>query len=67
VTCEHPGSEDLGLAQTLSPIEAAERQALVKAIQNTDGNMARAAAQLQVSRSTLYRRCRRLRIVHRGL
>jgi transcriptional regulator of acetoin/glycerol metabolism len=52
---------------TLSPIEAAERQTLVKAIRNTDGNMARAATLLQISRSTLYRRCRRLRIPHRGL
>jgi DNA-binding NtrC family response regulator len=40
-------------ANTLSPIEAAERQALVKAIRTTDGNMARAATLLQVSRSTL--------------
>ncbi len=53
--------------QPLSPIEAAERQALVKAIRDTEGNMARAAALLQVSRSTLYRRCRRLRITHRGI
>jgi transcriptional regulator of acetoin/glycerol metabolism len=51
----------------LSPIEAAERQALVKAIRQTEGNMARAATVLQVSRSTLYRRCRRLRITHRVL
>jgi transcriptional regulator of acetoin/glycerol metabolism len=50
----------------LSPIEAAERQALIGAIRNTEGNMARAAVQLQVSRSTLYRRCRRLHIAHRG-
>jgi transcriptional regulator of acetoin/glycerol metabolism len=49
----------------LSPIEAAERQAMVKAIRDTDGNMARAATLLQVSRSTLYRRCRRLAITHR--
>jgi sigma-54 dependent transcriptional regulator, acetoin dehydrogenase operon transcriptional activator AcoR len=67
VTHEPIDSEDPDLAQDLSPIEAAERQALVKAIRNTDGNMARAATLLQVSRSTLYRRCRRLRIVHRGL
>ncbi len=66
-TDEPIDSEDPDLAQDLSPIEAAERQALVKAIRNTDGNMARAATLLQVSRSTLYRRCRRLRIVHRGL
>jgi transcriptional regulator of acetoin/glycerol metabolism len=67
VTCEPIDSEDPDLAKDLSPIEAAERQALVTAIRNTDGNMARAATLLQVSRSTLYRRCRRLRIVHRGL
>jgi len=59
------GASDLG--SSLSPIEAAERQALVKAIRTTEGNMARAATLLQVSRSTLYRRCRRLRITHRGL
>ena len=66
-TYETIDSEDPDLAKDLSPIEAAERQALVTAIRNTDGNMARAAALLQISRSTLYRRCRRLRIVHRGL
>jgi transcriptional regulator of acetoin/glycerol metabolism len=59
------GASDAG--SSLSPIEAAERQALVKAIRTTEGNMARAATLLQVSRSTLYRRCRRLRITHRGL
>jgi sigma-54 dependent transcriptional regulator, acetoin dehydrogenase operon transcriptional activator AcoR len=64
---EAVNSEDPDLTQDLSPIEAAERQALVTAIRDTDGNMARAATLLQVSRSTLYRRCRRLRIVHRGL
>jgi transcriptional regulator of acetoin/glycerol metabolism len=62
--------EDPGLAELrgpLSPIEAAERQALLTAIRTTEGNMARAATLLQVSRSTLYRRCRRLCITHRGL
>ena len=65
-----PGVVDVGTAcagPPLSPIEAAERQALVKAIRDTDGNMARAATLLQVSRSTLYRRCRRLAIPHRVL
>ncbi|HMA00475.1 MAG TPA: helix-turn-helix domain-containing protein [Steroidobacteraceae bacterium] len=66
-TCATLDPEGSDPAQDLSPIEAAERQALVKAIKDTDGNMARAATLLQVSRSTLYRRCRRLRIVHRGL
>ena len=51
----------------LSPIEAAERQALVRIIRETDGNMVRAAALLRVSRSTLYRRCRRLGVTHRDL
>jgi transcriptional regulator of acetoin/glycerol metabolism len=55
------------LGRPLSPIEAAERHALVKAIRDSDSNMARAAALLQVSRSTLYRRCRRLAIPHRIL
>ncbi len=50
---------------SLSPIEAAERQALVDAIKTTAGNMARAAALLQVSRSTLYRRCKDLHITYR--
>ena len=60
-------AEDTYSGRPLSPIEAAERQALVKAIRDTDGNMARAAILLQVSRSTLYRRCRRLAIPHRVL
>jgi transcriptional regulator of acetoin/glycerol metabolism len=51
----------------LPPIEAAERKALVTAIQGTEGNMARAATLLQISRSTLYRRCRRLGIPHRRI
>jgi transcriptional regulator of acetoin/glycerol metabolism len=61
-----PNLEDVYDGPPLSPIELAERQALVHAIRGTEGNMARAAAHLQVSRSTLYRRCRRLHIVHRG-
>jgi transcriptional regulator of acetoin/glycerol metabolism len=58
---------DAAYDMRLSPIEAAERQALVKAIRETEGNMARAATVLQVSRSTLYRRCRRLHITPRIL
>jgi transcriptional regulator of acetoin/glycerol metabolism len=59
-----PGDETLD--PSLSPIEASERQTLLKAIRGTEGNMARAATLLRVSRSTLYRRCRRLNIAHRG-
>ncbi|MGA2190234.1 MAG: sigma-54-dependent Fis family transcriptional regulator [Steroidobacteraceae bacterium] len=62
---DDPGAADC--VPSLSPIDAAERQALVKAIRQTEGNMARAAVHLQVSRSTLYRRCRRLSITHRDL
>jgi transcriptional regulator of acetoin/glycerol metabolism len=42
--------------------EAAERQALLHAIEQTGGNMAQAARLLCVSRSTLYRRCKELRV-----
>ena len=56
------GGADAGLS--LNPIEAAERQALVRAIRGSDGNMSRAAKFLHVSRSTLYRRCKRLQIPH---
>ena len=61
-----PAERDDG-GHAFSPIEAAERHTLIKAIRTTDGNMARAATLLQVSRSTLYRRCRRLHITHRVL
>jgi transcriptional regulator of acetoin/glycerol metabolism len=64
---EQGDADAAAVEHSLTPIEAAERQTLVKAIRNTDGNMARAAGLLQVSRSTLYRRCRRLHITHRVL
>jgi sigma-54 dependent transcriptional regulator, acetoin dehydrogenase operon transcriptional activator AcoR len=47
---------------SLGPIEVAERQALIEAIRQTGGNMARAAQLLRVSRSTLYRRCKELEV-----
>jgi transcriptional regulator of acetoin/glycerol metabolism len=50
----------------LNPIEAAERQALVEAIRSTGGNMARAALLLKISRSSLYRRCKELKITTRA-
>jgi transcriptional regulator of acetoin/glycerol metabolism len=42
--------------------ESGEREKLLRAIRDCDGNMTRAAQQLGVSRNTLYRRCRRLGI-----
>jgi transcriptional regulator of acetoin/glycerol metabolism len=49
-------------APNLKPIEAAERRALLDAIEETHGNMLRAAQLLGISRSSLYRRCKELKI-----
>ena len=46
-------------AEPSNPLEAAERDALVKAIENNRGNMSRTASQLGLSRNTLYRKIRR--------
>jgi transcriptional regulator of acetoin/glycerol metabolism len=54
-------------AGEFKPLEAAERQALLQAIQATDGNMVRAAQLLKISRSSLYRRSKELRISARDL
>ena len=42
--------------------EPDEREKVLRSIRECDGNMSRAAAQLGVSRNTLYRRCRRFGI-----
>jgi len=42
-----------------NPLQAAERAALVRVIQDCHGNMTRVAAQLGMSRNTLYRRMKR--------
>jgi len=44
----------------LDPLAAAERSALIRVIREHGGNMSHAAAALNMSRSTLYRRCRLL-------
>jgi sigma-54 dependent transcriptional regulator, acetoin dehydrogenase operon transcriptional activator AcoR len=56
----HHAGAAASIPSSLGPIEVAERQALVEAIRQTGGNMARAAQLLRVSRSTLYRRCKEL-------
>ncbi|HKE97119.1 MAG TPA: sigma 54-interacting transcriptional regulator, partial [Povalibacter sp.] len=48
--------------RSYSPLETAERDALLRAIRDNDGNMSRAAKHLGVSRNTLYRRCKRLEV-----
>lgn len=41
-------------------LQAAEREVLLAAIRECDGNMSHAAKKLGISRNTLYRRCKRL-------
>jgi len=50
------GSESSG---RINPLKAAERAALVRVIAECHGNMTRVAAQLGMSRNTLYRRMKR--------
>jgi transcriptional regulator of acetoin/glycerol metabolism len=46
-------------ASPVNPLKAAERAALVRVIAECHGNMTRVAAQLGMSRNTLYRRMKR--------
>ena len=46
-------------ARTLSPIEAAERDAIVSALQQCGGNRVHAAAALGMARSSLYRKIKK--------
>jgi transcriptional regulator of acetoin/glycerol metabolism len=48
-----------GDAPQLTRLQAAERAALLRAIQELHGNMSRVAAELGVSRNTLYRKIKR--------
>jgi sigma-54 dependent transcriptional regulator, acetoin dehydrogenase operon transcriptional activator AcoR len=48
--------------RTLTPIEAAEREAIVRALEQSEGNKSAAAELLGIGRTTLYRRLRELRI-----
>ena len=63
---EHvPAAEDCELppeAQSLNPLERAERGALLKEIELHHGNISRVAQKLGIGRNTLYRKMRRLGI-----
>jgi transcriptional regulator of acetoin/glycerol metabolism len=61
ICVEHLGPEIYVSAQrrrTLTRLESLERDAIVDALREYDGNRIRAAAALGMSRSTLYRRLR---------
>ncbi|WP_017615660.1 helix-turn-helix domain-containing protein [Nocardiopsis salina] len=46
----------------LTPLETAEREAIIRALSTAEGNKSEAAAALGIGRTTLYRRLRRLGI-----
>ena len=50
----------------LSPIERAERGAILQALAHTRGNKSQAAAHLGIARATLYRKLKELGITHAG-
>src|ERR1700759_1037752 len=56
------------MSATMNPLKAAERAALVRVIAECRGNMTRVAAQLGMSRNTLYRRMKRhaIPLAHAG-
>jgi transcriptional regulator of acetoin/glycerol metabolism len=51
-----------GLPQSLTSLENAEREAILAALRQADGNIAGAARLLEISRSTLYRKMDRFSI-----
>jgi transcriptional regulator of acetoin/glycerol metabolism len=60
ITCDSARPESG--AAIHGPLEAAERAVLLRAINDSTGNVSRAAKTLGVSRNTFYRRCERLGI-----
>ena len=58
----HGGDKHPVPAAACAPSASAEREKVMQAIRACDGNMSRVAAQLCMSRNTLYRRCKRLGI-----
>jgi transcriptional regulator of acetoin/glycerol metabolism len=55
------GASDISMEgpKTVNPLQAAERAALLRVIEEHHGNMTRVAAELGMSRNTLYRRLKR--------
>ena len=60
---QHPTGAPAGVANPMT-LEAAEREACVRALQRTGGNVARAARILGVVKATLYAKIRRYGIPH---
>jgi transcriptional regulator of acetoin/glycerol metabolism len=59
----HESAESAGeVAQSLNPLEKAERMALLREIDLHHGNISRVAQKLGIGRNTLYRKMRRLDI-----
>jgi transcriptional regulator of acetoin/glycerol metabolism len=52
-------NDAVGGREPVNPLQAAERAALLRVIEDCHGNMTRVAAQLGMSRNTLYRRIKR--------
>lgn len=62
VLTDVPASHRLPAARRLTPLERAERTAIVQALTAAEGNKKAAASQLGISRTTLYQRLRYYRI-----
>ena len=54
--------EALQSVEGLSPVQLVERDAILRALENTHWNLTRAAISLEMSRSTIYRKIRKYRI-----
>jgi transcriptional regulator of acetoin/glycerol metabolism len=59
---DHETTDTSGEAQSLNPLEKAERTALLREIDLHHGNISRVAQKLGIGRNTLYRKMRRLDI-----
>ena len=59
-SCSSKTADAAAASPCTGAFDIAEREVLLKAIRNSNGNMSLAAKLLGVSRNTLYRRCKRL-------